>query len=388
MSLKLSNRSDCVLQSEIRNMSIECDRAGGINLSQGVCDMKVPVEVRKGAADAIEAGFNTYTRYDGLKELRDAIGAKQKRMYGFEADPEKEIVVSAGATGALYCTCLALLNPGDEVLIFEPFYGYHVSTLIAAQAVPVYIRLNPPGWIFERSALEKAWTPQTRAILINTPANPSGKVFTGNELQIISDFAREHDLFVFTDEIYEHFVYGGNRHIVPALLPGLRERTITISGVSKTFSITGWRIGYSICDARWAQTIGYFNDLIYVCAPAPLQMGVAAGLNSLGTDYYERLSRIYESKRNKICAALERAGLPPIVPQGAYYVLADISGIPGKNSKEKAMRLLHETGIACVPGDAFFSVNGGSHLARFCFAKEDEILEQACRKIESLRDGI
>jgi aminotransferase len=349
--------------------------------------MEVPLQVRKGAEKAIEAGVNTYTRYDGLKELRDAIEAKQKRMYGFEADPENEIVVSGGATGALYCACLALLNPGDEVIVFEPYYGYHISTLIASQAVPVHIKLELPGWNFDRQALARAWTPRTRAILINTPANPSGKVFTRYELQIIADFAQEHDLFVFTDEIYEHFVYGKNRHIVPAMLPGMRERTITISGLSKTFSITGWRIGYAICDARWAKTIGYFNDLIYVCAPAPLQMGVAAGLNSLGTDYYDRLSRTYESKRDRICSALERAGLPPFVPQGAYYVLADISRIPGRDSKAKAMRLLSEAAVACVPGDAFFSGNGGSRLARFCFAKEDEILEQACRKIENLRNS-
>jgi aminotransferase len=190
---------------------------------------------------------------------------------------------------------------------------------------------------------------------------------------------------VFTDEIYEHFVYDGNRHIPPATIPGMRERTITISGLSKTFSITGWRVGYCICHSKWAQTIGYFNDLVYVCAPAPLQMGVAHGLTYLGMDYYEDLAREYVRKRDRICEALFKSGLEPYVPQGAYYVLADISRIPGVGSKEKALNLLEQSGVACVPGEAFYLGNAGEHLARFCFAKEKSILDEACRRIENLR---
>jgi aminotransferase len=381
MPLSLSTRHEVVLQSEIRNMSIECDRIGGINLSQGVCDTEVPLEVRRGAQEAIGAGMNTYTRYDGIAELRRAIACKQKIFYGFEPDPEREIIVSAGATGALYCACLALLDPGDEVIVFEPFYGYHISTLAAASAVPVYVRLAPPEWAIDAGALEKAVSKRTRAILINTPANPSGKVFSEEELCLLADFAVGHDLFVFTDEIYEHFVYDGRQHVMPAMLPGMRERTITVSGLSKTFSITGWRIGYCICDSRWSQAIGYFNDLVYVCAPAPLQMGVAKGLASLGREYYLGLSSIYQRKRDMICGALSQAGFTSHIPQGAYYVLADISRLPGKDSKEKAMHLLSETGVACVPGEAFFHDDSGEYLARFCFAKEDSILEDACRRI-------
>ena len=291
MGLKLSKRHEWVVQSEIRNMSIECDRVKGINLSQGVCDLEVPAVVRQGAKAAMDAGINTYTRYDGLAELRQAIAHKQKLFTGMEVDPETEIIVSAGATGAFYCACLALLDPGDEVILFEPYYGYHVSTLVATQAVPVYVRMEPPDWTFSDQDLEKVVSPKTRGIMINTPANPSGKVFTQEELERLAAFAAKHDLFVFTDEIYEHFVYDGNRHIPPATLPGMKERTITISGLSKTFSITGWRVGYCICDAKWAQTIGYFNDLVYVCAPAPLQMGVAKGLMHLGADYYEKLAQ-------------------------------------------------------------------------------------------------
>ena len=206
MGLKLSSRHAWVMQSEIRNMSIECERAGGINLSQGVCDLPVPAVVRRGAQAAVDAGINTYTRYDGLAELRQAIAHKQKRFTGMEVDPESEIIVSAGTTGAFYCACLALLDPGDEVILFEPYYGYHVSTLVATQAVPVYVRMEPPHWSFADEDLERAISPRTRGIMINTPANPSGKVFTFGELEHLAAFAAKHDLFVFTDEIYEHFV--------------------------------------------------------------------------------------------------------------------------------------------------------------------------------------
>jgi aminotransferase len=382
VGLKLSERHGWVMQSEIRNMSIECDLVQGINLSQGVCDLEVPIVVRQGAQAAMDAGINTYTRYDGLDELRQAIALKQKLFTGMEVNPETEIIVSAGSTGAFYCACLALLDPGDEVILFEPYYGYHVSTLIATQAVPVYVRMTPPEWVFCETDLEKVISLKTRGIMINTPANPSGKVFTYEELERLAAFAAKHDLFVFTDEIYEHFVYDGHQHIPPATLAGMKERTITISGLSKTFSITGWRVGYCICHERWAQTIGYFNDLVYVCAPAPLQMGVAKGLLDLGKDYYEGLADEYVKKRNNICEALFQAGLAPYVPQGAYYVLADISKVPGKSSKEKAMNLLRQSGVACVPGEAFYHDDAGEHLARFCFAKENDILDEACRRIE------
>lgn len=384
MSLELSKRHHWVLQSEIRNMSLECDRVGGINLSQGVCDLEVPLSVRQGAREAIDAGFNIYTRYDGLDEIREAIARKQKRFTGMEVDPETEIVVSAGATGAFYCACLALLDAGDEVIVFEPSYGYHVKTLVATQAVPVYVKTQPPDWTFSESDLEAAASDRTRGVILNTPANPSGKVFSRKELEAIAAFAVRHDLFIFTDEIYEHFVYDGRKHIAPATLPGIQDRTITISGVSKTFSITGWRIGYCICDQRWSQTIGYFNDLVYVCAPAPLQIGAARGLIELEPAYYEMISTQYQNKRDKICSALAQAGLEPYIPQGAYYVLADISKIPGKTSKERAMHLLRQTGVACVPGEAFFHGDSGETLARFCFAKQDDVLEEACRRIEAL----
>jgi aminotransferase len=384
MSLKLSNRREWVAQSEIRNMSIECNRVGGINMSQGVCDLEVPPQVLAGAKQAMDSGINVYTRYDGLQALREAIAEKQQRFTGLEVDPEQEIIVSAGSTGVLYCVCLALLDPGDEVIVFEPYYGYHMKTLIATQAVPVYVRTTPPDWSFTEDELERVVTSKTRAIILNTPSNPSGKVFTRTELEQISNLAEKHDLFIFTDEIYEHFVFDGHEHIAPASLPGMKERTITISGVSKTFSITGWRIGYCICHRRWTQTIGYFNDLVYVCAPAPLQIGVARGLMELGPEYYTRLSREYQDKRYRVCSVLSSTGFEPYVPQGAYYVLADVSSLAGQTSKERAMNLLHETGVASVPGEAFYHDGAGETLVRFCFAKEDAIIDEACRRIEKL----
>lgn len=384
MNLSLSRRHELVMQSEIRNMTLECNKAGGINLAQGVCDTEVPLEIRVAAREAMDNGINTYTHYAGLIELREAIAKKQKRFYNIEVDPENEIIVSGGSTGAFYCACMALLNPGDEVILFEPYYGYHIQTLVATQAVPVYVRMKLPGWTFSLEDLEAVVTPRTRGIMINTPANPSGKVFSREELDLLAAFAKKYDLFVFTDEIYEHFLYGDHQHIPPSLLPGMKERTITISGLSKTFSITGWRIGYCICDARWSTAIGFFNDLVYVCAPAPLQAGVAKGLREIPVDYYKGLSDIYLKKRDIICDALSKARLVPNIPDGAYYVLADISALPGRNSKEKAMYLLRETGVACVPGEAFYHDDAGENLARFCFAREDAVLIEACRRLKKI----
>jgi len=367
-------------------MSVECEKVGGVNLSQGVCDLAVPKSVRDGAHAAIEAGNNSYSRHDGTAELREAIAAKYQRLYGLDVDPETNVVVSSGATGALYCACLSLLEPGDEVIVFEPYYSYHQSTLAATQAVPVFVKTKMPDWSFSMGDLENAVSDKTRAIILNTPSNPSGKVWSRSEMEQIAAFVEKHDLFVFTDEIYEHFVFDGLEHISFASLPGMWERTITISGLSKTFSITGWRIGYCICPAKWADAIANFNDLVYVCAPTPLQIGAAAGLMELDDEYFKNLSAKYQAKRETLCGALDAAGLTPCVPQGAYYVLADVSSLPGEDSKARAMYLLHETGVACVPGETFVTGPEGKTIVRFCFAKEDDVIEDACRRLESLTD--
>ena len=270
-------------------------------------------------------------------------------------------------------------------MLFEPYYGYHANTLMAVDAVPTYVTMKTPNWTFTSEDLEHAVTPRTKAIVVNSPANPSGKVFTHAELELIADIAIRHDIFVITDEIYEYFLYDGRRHISPGSLPGMAERTITISGYSKTLSITGWRVGYSVSAPQWAQMIGYINDLVYVCAPSPLQYGVAVGVNQLSSHFYRQLSEEYARKRDRLCSALKYAGLLPSVPHGAYYVLADVSRLPGTSGKERAMFLLNQTGVATVPGEAFFRGSQGQRLVRFCFAKNDEELEEACQRIERLQ---
>ena len=383
--LGLSDIASRIVQSTIRTMSVECDKVGGINLAQGVCDTEVPPVVRAGAEAAIEAGFNQYTRLDGIARLRNAIAGKLERQNGIVADPESEILVTSGATGGFDAACRALLNPGDEVILFEPYYGYHYATLVGQHCRPVLVALDPPDYKLQPERITAAITPKTRAIMVNTPANPSGKIFSREDLQQVIEIAARNDLFIFTDEIYEHFVYDGQRHVSPASVPGAAERTITISGFSKTFSITGWRVGFLYTSARWIPAISYFHDLAYVCAPSAFQHGVAAGLEELPETFYSELVRDYQHKRELICEALRSAGLEPHIPAGSYYVLADASAIAGSNSLEKAMNLLHITGVASVPGSAFFQGGRGENLLRFCFAKTDRDLEQACERVSRLR---
>ena len=385
MPLSLSHRADAITQAEIRAMTIECDRVGGVNLAQGVCDTPPPPLVIEGAHRAMLEGTNTYTRYDGLAELREAIAFKLKRDQGMEVDPETQITVSAGSTGAFYCACLSLLNPGDEVILFEPYYGYHRNTLMSVEAVPTFVPMKAPDWTFTREDLERVVTGRTRAIMVCTPGNPSGKVFSLEELKVVQEFAEAHDLFVFSDEIYEYFIYDGRKHVSPASLPGMEERAILVSGYSKTFSITGWRVGYSVASPRWAQMIGYMNDLVYVCSPAPLQIGVADGIRKLPREYYDHLAAEYRHKRDLLCGTLSRIGLTPSVPPGAYYVLASVERMGEATSKAAAMRLLRETGVASVPGVSFFVGPDRERFIRFCFAKQLPELEEGCRRLAGFR---
>ena len=382
--LVLSTLAPVTFQSEIRAMTVECDRMGGINLAQGVCDTPVPAVVEAAAAQAMREGQNIYTRCDGIARLREAIVQKQSRDYGLAYDAEREVMVASGATAGLHATAMALLNPGDEVLVFEPFYGYHVNTLKPLRVNPVLVALAEPGFRLDIDALRSAVTPQTRAVLLNTPANPSGKIFSLAELEEVAELCRQHDLFLITDEIYEYFVYDGARHICPATLDGMRERTIVISGFSKTYSITGWRIGYATADARWMPAMAHFHDLTYVCAPAPLQVGVAAGLEQLPPSFYSQLSAEYQAKREKMVAALQGAGMEPTVPAGAYYIMAEVDHLPGKTAAEKARHLLKATGVAAVAGSAFFRPGRGENLLRFCFAKLDVELDEACSRLRKL----
>jgi aminotransferase len=307
-----------------------------------------------------------------------------ERTLEITVDPEREVLVTNGVTGAFQAAVMALLNPGDEVLLFEPFYGYHANTLKSVRVTAVPVALTAPDWGLDIDAVRAAITPKTRGMVINTPSNPAGKVFTRDELEALAEIAEEFDLFVFTDEIYEHFIYGGAKHVSPATLPGMRERTILMSGFSKTFSVTGWRIGYLVADPKWVGSIGYFHDLTYVCAPAPLQQGCADGVERLGAEFYQGLATEHETKRTMIVDALRDAGMRPHVPDGAYYVLAASGELPGATAAEKARALLAKTGVASVAGSAFFRPGKGEDLLRFCFAKKDKDLAEACRRLRAL----
>ena len=383
--LSLSELAPRVVQSEIRAMTAECDRMGGVNLAQGVCDTEVPAVVMEGAMRAMRDGHNIYTRMDGIARLRRAIAEQLQRTHGLEVDAEREVLVASGATGAFHAAAMALLNPGDEVLLFEPFYGYHVSTLRSMKVKAVAVALQAPEWGLDLDAVRAAITEKTRAMVVNTPSNPAGKVFTRAELEGLAAIAAEFDLFVFTDEIYEHFVYGGAEHVSPMELAGMRERTILMSGFSKTFSVTGWRVGYLVADAKWMGAINYFHDLLYVCAPAPFQHGCAAGLEQLGKTFYARLAVDHELKRAMLVDALRAAGMNPHVPDGAYYILASTAGagLEGETAAARARDLLRKTGVASVAGSAFFAPGSGKgeELLRFCFAKKDEELQEACRRL-------
>jgi aminotransferase len=382
--LSLSGLAPETFQSEIRAMTTECDRMGGINLAQGVCDTPVPDVVAAAAIEAIREGQNIYTRCDGIARLRQAIAAKQMRDYGLRYDAENEVMVASGATAGLHAAAMALLDPGDEAVLFEPFYGYHVNTLKSLRVKPVLVALAVPDWQLDVDAMRAAVTPRTRAILLNSPANPSGKIFTLPELEAVAQLAIERDLFLITDEIYEYFVYDGARHICPATLPGMRERTIVVSGYSKTFSITGWRVGYATADARWMPAMAHFHDLTYVCAPAPFQVATAVGIEQLPPAFYAQIAADHESKRGRLLSALTDAGMEPSVPPGAYYIMASAERLPGETSSEKARALLQATGIAAVAGSAFFRPGRGENLLRFCFAKQDAELDAACERLRRL----
>ncbi len=385
MKLNGSDRSQIMTHSDIRAMTIECAKVSGINLAQGVCDLDIPPLVVAAAKKAIDDGWNTYTRFDGLPVLREAIAKKVKSFNGLEADAEKNLICSEGTTGAMYATCLALLNPGDEVIVPAPYYQYHCFTLQMVGAKPVTPNLGPPPeWKFDANAIQECINKKTKAIIINTPSNPTGKVYSRTELKALRDICVDNDLFCFTDEIYEYFIYDGKKHISPASIDGMEERTITISGYSKSFSITGWRVGYAHCHEKWKNTIGYVNDLVYVCTPTPFQIATAKGIEELPSSYYSGICEEYAGKRTMMLDACKKAGLEAYKPEGAYYVLADVSSVPGKTAKDKAIHILKKTGVAAVPATAFFPDDGGDKMVRFCFAKRDPVLKEACERLAKL----
>ena len=383
MSNFISERIASLNPSDIRNMSRECYKVGGINLSQGVCDMPTPPLVRDGAIQAIENRKSIYSLPEGVHELRNAIAEKLKRENGIQANADTDIVVSVGATGAFVSTLMALLNPGDGVLMFEPYYGYHISGITLAGLQPHLCTLHAPDFTIDEANVRAAIKENTKAIVLCTPGNPSGKMLTEAEIDLVAKIAHEKNLLVISDEIYEHYRYEDRQHISTATVADLYDRTVTIMGLSKTFSITGWRIGYTVAKQEMSQHICKANDQFYVCAPTPLQYGVAKGFET-PEEYFVTLRADFQTKRDRFCSALEEVGLRPIVPQGSYYVLADVSRLQKSDSYAAAMHILEKTKIACVPGRAFYKSQAGDNLVRFCFAVEDEVLDKACEHIKKL----
>lgn len=380
----LSARLQGLQQSEIRAMTRECERVGGINLGQGLGDLPTPTLVAEGAGSAIQARKSTYSFPEGVLELRQAIAAKMQRNNGLSYNPANEVCVTIGSTGAFAGALNGLMNPGDGLLLLEPFYGYHLNAALLAGIEPQFLTLAPPDFALQEAALRAAIRPNTRAIVICTPSNPSGKLFSEAELRIVERVACELDLLVLTDEVYEYILYDGRSHISPATIGRLRDRTVTMSSLSKTFSITGWRVGYAAGPEHLIQPIVMVNDLFYVCAATPLQWGVFAGYGA-PQEFFTQLRSDYQRKRDILCDALMRGGLNPLVPQGAYYVLADVSKLGFGGAKAAAMALLESCKVASVPGTAFYQSRTGEGLLRFCFAKEDPILIEAGRRIATFR---
>ena len=386
MADRRSKRVSDLTQSDIRRMTRECTRVGGINLGQGICDLPTPPEILKATAEAIASDdWSTYSRYDGIDDMRRVVADKAMSFNGFKSvDPETNVVTTIGSTGAFNCVVQSLFNPGDEFILFEPYYGYHLNTLKVGGLTPKFVTLQPPDWRVTKEALEAAVTERTRGIMICTPANPSGKVWSREELDVVAEFCQENDVLAITDEIYEYIVYEGAQHISLGSLPGMWERTVTMSGFSKTFSITGWRLGTVVAHEELAGPIGLVNDLFYVCAPTPLQRGVAMGMRQLSDDYYREMAADYQRKRDAFCAVLDEVGLTPFVPDGAYYVLADITRLGQEDDRAAAMHILETVGVASVPGSSFFVSDIGKTLTRFCYAKEQSVLEDAMERLRKL----
>src|SRR5712692_9018460 len=385
----ISNRVQGFTESVIREMTRINNQHQGINLAQGMPNFLPPKELLDAAHSAIDGDFHQYAITGGTPRLRKAIAEKYRKFYEMEVDPERNVTVCCGSTETMLATLLALLNPGDEVIIFEPFYENYGPGCIIAGAEPVWVPLEPPSFTFDPDRLHKAVSPRTRAIVFNSPNNPSGKVFSRAELQQIADLCLTHNLLAITDEIYEHIVYDGVQHIPIATLPGMAERTITISGISKSYSVTGWRIGYAVAPPDIAVGIRRAHDFVTVGAPLPLQEAAVVAL-TLPDSYYVWLREMYQAKRDVLFGWLEKAGFVAWKPHGAYYILTDAAHFLKRHGIEDdtafAMFLIKHVGVATVPGSSFYAhPELGRTKIRFCFPKTDEVLQEAGERLQKLR---
>ena len=380
--MHLARRTTGFRESVIRGMTRLANQHGAINLAQGFPDFPAPELLKEAAARAIRDNVNQYAITWGARRLREALAKKYSDWYGLSADPEAEITVTCGATEAMAATLMAIVDPGDEVIVFEPFYENYGPDAILCDARPVFVS-QAPGQALDLERLAAAFTDRTRAIVVNTPANPTGRVLTSSELEGIARLCERFKAWAVTDEIYEHILYEG-KHIPLATLPGMRERTVTISGSSKTFSITGWRIGTIMAPARVTDAIRKVHDFLTVGAPAPLQEALAVAMETFGPEYYHGLAADYRRRRDLLWNGLNRAGFKSVRPEGAYYILCDFSALSDLSDTEFARQLVVEKGVASVPGSSFFSrPELGRHLVRFAFCKTDSVLEAAARKLSN-----
>jgi len=405
----LSDKVEHFTESVIREMTRQAMQYDAVNLAQGFPDFSAPAEVKRAAQDAIAADVNQYAITWGAKSLRVAIARQMQEWQGIEVDPEKEIVVCCGSTEAMIATLLAVCNKGDEVVVFEPFYENYGPDAILSGAKPRFVSLRPPNWTGQspvttqvggewtfdeqelreafqhKTAQHQAHQSKTKAIILNTPNNPTGKVFSRKELELIRDLCVEYNVLAITDEIYEHILYDGSEHISIARLDGMRERTITINGLSKSYSVTGWRVGWAVAPPAITNAIRKVHDFLTVGAPAPLQEAGAAAL-SLPASYYRELAERYRTRRDHLIPALEKSGFRCYPPRGAYYVMTDITAFGFANDVQFAAHLVKDIGVACVPGSSFYKhPKDGSQQVRFAFCKKPETLDEAARRLEKLR---
>jgi len=379
-----SQRISQFTESVIREMTRLAMNKGAINLAQGFPDFPAPELLKQAAADAVADDINQYAITWGAKPFRDAITAKYQRTYGMDFDPEREITVCCGATEGMAASFLAVLDPGDEVVLFEPFYENYGPDTQLCGAQPRYVKLHAPDWQFDPDELRRAFTPRTKAIVLNTPNNPTGKVFTRTELETIAALCREFDALAITDEIYEHIVYDGAVHVPISSLPGMKQRSILVNSMSKTYSVTGWRVGWVLAPPDLTDSIRKVHDFLTVGAAAPLQQAGVRAL-ALGDEYYHDLARGYAQRRDHMVASLETAGFRCYLPAGAYYVMTDISGFGFTDDVAFVRHMIDTVGLAAVPGSSFYSQpESGSQQVRFCFCKKYETLELARQQLQRI----
>jgi len=381
----LSTKAERFTESVIREMTRLAFEHNAVNMAQGYPDYPAPAEIKEAARQAIADDYNQYAITWGAKELRDAIARKFERTQGVRVDPEREVTVCCGSTEAMMATMMGIINPGDEVVIFEPHYENYGPDTILSGASPRFVQLRPPDWSFDREELARAFGPRTKAIIVNTPNNPTGKVFSREELEYIRDLCVRWNAFAVTDEIYEHIIYDGTRHISMASLDGMRDRTITINGMSKTYSVTGWRVGWVIAPPDAATPIRKVHDFMTVGAAAPLQQAGVMALE-LPPSYYQKLAEGYQAKRDRMLGILTGAGFRCFKPSGAYYIMTDISNFDFPDDVSFAQNLVEKIGVAAVPGSSFYDdPTMGARQVRFTFCKKESTLAACAEKLSRLR---